>query len=122
VTANNADITALGITGSYTAANKVYNGNAVAVLSAPMLSGVLAGDGVTLTGGAGAFANKNVGTNKTVTVTGATLDRRRCAELHAQCGDGEQCRHHGARRDWQLSPLRSRVYNGNAVARSRCRS
>jgi hypothetical protein len=26
VTANNADITALGVTGSYTAASKVYNG------------------------------------------------------------------------------------------------
>jgi trimeric autotransporter adhesin len=66
----------LTITG-VTANNKVYNGSVAAVLNTTgaALSGILAGDDVTLNpaGATGAFANKNVSTGKTVTTSGFTL-------------------------------------------------
>jgi hypothetical protein len=68
-----ASITALGITGTFTAANKVYDGNTAATVNTRALSGVLGSDYVSLTGGSASFADKNVGTGKTVTLTGASL-------------------------------------------------
>jgi gliding motility-associated-like protein len=66
----------LTVTG-VTANNKVYNGTTVAVLNtgSAALSGVIAGDVVTLvkTGATGTFNNKNAGTSKTVTASGFTL-------------------------------------------------
>ena len=75
VSTTTADITALGITGSFTAQNKVYDGNASATVLTRSLSGVLAGDtaNVNLAGGTASFANANVGTGKVVTLTGSTL-------------------------------------------------
>src|SRR5205807_1968617 len=73
VTANNADITPKPVTGSYTAGNKVYDGNAMAGLSTPLVSRAVVGDAVSLAGGIGAFANKNAGMSKAVTVSGTTL-------------------------------------------------
>ncbi len=73
-----ADIAAatLTVTG-VTASNKVYDGTIGATLdtSAAALSGVVAGDDVTLeTGGvSGVFDTKNAGTGKTVTIAGLTL-------------------------------------------------
>ncbi|KKB62577.1 hypothetical protein WM40_16695 [Robbsia andropogonis] len=64
----------LTVTG-ITAANKVYDATANAVLnsSGVTLSGLVAGDSLTLAGaGSGTFADKNVGTNKSVTVSGYT--------------------------------------------------
>jgi hypothetical protein len=63
------------ITGSFTASNKVYDGNTGAIVATRSLSGVLAGDApnVTLSGGTATFADKNVGTGKIVTLAGATL-------------------------------------------------
>ena len=66
-----ADIAAKGITGTITAANKVYDGNTVASTSG-ILSGVVAGDTVTLTS-TGDFTDKNAATGKTVNVTAGTL-------------------------------------------------
>ena len=68
-----AAITALGITGNFTVANKVYDGTTAATVQTRTLTGVIAGDVVSLTGGTATFANANVGTGKTVTLTGATL-------------------------------------------------
>jgi gliding motility-associated-like protein len=66
----------LTITG-VTANNKVYDGTVSATLNTvgATLTGVLAGDNVTLiTGGAaGTFSSKNAGTGKTVTTSGFTL-------------------------------------------------
>ncbi|WP_370679931.1 YDG domain-containing protein [Comamonas sp. GB3 AK4-5] len=69
-----ANITAkaLTVTGM-TAANKTYDGGTTATLSGGSLSGVLGTDAVTFSGQNGAFANKNAGTGKTVTVSGITL-------------------------------------------------
>ena len=61
------------ITGSFTANNKVYDGNNSATVATRSLSGVISPDVVTLTGGTATFSNKNVGNGKTVTLTGATL-------------------------------------------------
>jgi len=71
-----ADITAatLTVTG-VTASNKVYNANTTATLNTGSAAfvGVLGGETVTVGGTAtGTFADKNVGTSKTVTVTGIT--------------------------------------------------
>lgn len=55
-----------------TASNKVYDGTTSATLSGGTLS-PLTGDVVTLTLGTGIFANKNVGTAKTVVATGFAI-------------------------------------------------
>ena len=68
-----ADITQRAITANGLAArDKVYDGTRDAVLSGS-LTGVLAGDSVSLDGATGLFADKNAGNGKTVTVSGATL-------------------------------------------------
>src|SRR6185503_14605071 len=73
-----ADITAKGLTVSgVTANNKVYDGTTAATLnlgSAPLV-GVVSGDTVTLNTAStvGTFADENVGTGKTVTVSGLAL-------------------------------------------------
>ena len=56
----------LTITG-VTASNKVYDGTTAATLTGGTLSGIINSDDVTLTDGTGEFADKNVGTGKTVT-------------------------------------------------------
>ncbi len=68
-----ADITPLTITGSFTAANKTYDGTTAATISTRSVSGEISGDSVTLTGGTATFADKNVGMGKAVTGTGFTL-------------------------------------------------
>src|SRR5215204_3719054 len=61
------------ITGSFTAANKEYDGNDVAQVLTRSLSGQVSGDDVSLTGGTAHFSDKNVANGKTVTLTGASL-------------------------------------------------
>ena len=68
-----ADITAQSITGSFTTTDKVYDGDVSATATDRALSGAVAGDEVSLTGGSATFDNKNVGQAKTVTLTGAEL-------------------------------------------------
>ncbi len=68
-----ADITALSITGSFTAADKPYDGNATAQILTRSLAGVLGADEVRLFGDSASFSNRSVGTDKTVTGTGFAL-------------------------------------------------
>jgi hypothetical protein len=70
-----ANITQKSLTVSgLTASDKVYDGNTVAALTGTATVTILGGDTVTLTGiSAGAFANKNIGINKAVTVSGNGL-------------------------------------------------
>ena len=65
---------AVTVTG-VTAANRVYDGTRDVALSGGALSGLVAGEtlNLDLTNQAGVFADKNVGNNKVVTVTGATV-------------------------------------------------
>jgi hypothetical protein len=60
------------VTGSFTAANKVYDGTTAATVLTSTVNGAITGDDVTLTGAAN-FSDKNVGTGKTVTLSGAGL-------------------------------------------------
>ncbi len=71
-----ADITAKTLTFSgLSANNKVYDGTTAATFdsSGAVLSGVVNGDSVSLSGGTASFADKDVGAGKTVTVTGLGL-------------------------------------------------
>jgi len=67
-----ANITPLAITVAATAANKVYDGSASATVTTLTSAGVLPGDTVTFSDTSAAFAGKNVGTDKTVTISGIT--------------------------------------------------
>ena len=55
------------------AANKIYDGSTAATLSGGALSGLVGSETVGLSGLSGTFADKNAGTAKAVTVSGATL-------------------------------------------------
>jgi hypothetical protein len=66
-----ADIRRKGLSGALTASSKTYDGT-VAATGAIGLTGVVAGDAVTASG-TYAFADRNAGTGKTVTVSGAAL-------------------------------------------------
>jgi hypothetical protein len=73
VATTTADITALHITGSFTANNKIYDGNTSATVLTRSLTGAISGDAVSLTGGTATFGDKTVANGKTVTLTGASL-------------------------------------------------
>jgi len=68
-----ADITAGMVNGSVTANSKIYDGTAAATIATRSLSGAVAGDSVSLTGGSATFSDKNVGNGKTVNATGLSL-------------------------------------------------
>ena len=57
-----------------TAANKAYDGTTTATLTQLHADGVVGGDAVTLHAASATFDTASVGTGKTVTVTGLTLD------------------------------------------------
>jgi len=66
-------VSAKGVTGSFVAANKTYDGATSATVNSRSLTGVLGSDQVTLSGGTATFDTATAGTGKTVTLTGATL-------------------------------------------------
>ncbi|MEK9213420.1 YDG domain-containing protein, partial [Sphingomonas sp. 2378] len=53
--------------------SKVYDGTTMATLLPANLAGVIAGDAVTVTATSAAYADKNAGTGKRVTVSGMAL-------------------------------------------------
>ena len=65
------------------AADKVYDGTTAAQLSGGTLSGMVGGETLNLGGLAGAFADKNAGTNKAVTVSGTVMDGTGLASNYA---------------------------------------
>ena len=71
-TGSNGAITPKAITASYTALDKVYDGTTVATVSGGS-SGFIASDVASLTYTTAAFADRNVGAGKTVTVSGVDL-------------------------------------------------
>ncbi|ARS39462.1 hypothetical protein CA265_07280 [Sphingobacteriaceae bacterium GW460-11-11-14-LB5] len=81
VATTTANITGLGLTGNFTAANKVYDGNTTASILTRTLTGVLPADAadVTLTGGSANFADAGKGAGKTVTATGMTITGAKAA-------------------------------------------
>src|SRR4029079_10283913 len=73
VATTTASISALAITGNFTASDKTYDGNTSATVLTRTLNGVLGTDDVTLDGGTASFDSRDVGTGKTVTLSGAGL-------------------------------------------------
>ncbi|NVJ54328.1 MAG: hypothetical protein HWD90_11560, partial [Campylobacteraceae bacterium] len=67
-----ADITKKGLTTTYTAENKVYDGNTNAVVTGT-LDGVVSGEIVTVSNTSANFTDKNAGTGKTVNIAGISL-------------------------------------------------
>ncbi|MDB5119054.1 MAG: Fibronectin type domain protein [Sphingobacteriales bacterium] len=69
------NITPKVLTGAFTAANKVYDGNSTATILTRTLSGVITADvnNVTSSGGTANFSSATVGSTKIVTGTGFTL-------------------------------------------------
>ena len=61
------------VTGTFTAADKPYDGNTSATVLTRGLVGAVGGDDIRLSGGTAKFNNKNVGVDKPVTLTSATL-------------------------------------------------
>jgi autotransporter-associated beta strand protein len=72
-TSNSLTVTPLGISGAFTASNKVYDGSNMATIASRTLSGVLGSDDVQLVGGTAAFAGSHVGNGIAVTAIGLTL-------------------------------------------------
>jgi hypothetical protein len=68
-----ANITKRNVTGSFTAADKDYDGTTAATITSRSLNNEVAGDAVSLTGGTATFGNPNPGEDKTVTGTGFSL-------------------------------------------------
>ncbi len=68
-----ASIDAKSLTGQFTAADKTYDGDSSAIVLGRSLVGVVTGEVVTLTGGTATFADRHVGIDKTVTLSGAVL-------------------------------------------------
>jgi hypothetical protein len=69
----NGTISPLTIVGSITALDKTYDGTITAVIATRTLSGVLASDVVSYTGGTATFSDSNAGVSKTVTAVGLYL-------------------------------------------------
>jgi len=67
-------ITAKSVTITATANNKVYDGKTDATIGTSTINGKIDGDAVTVANGSASFDNANVGTDKTVTFTGFTLE------------------------------------------------
>ena len=68
-----ASILAKSLTASIAVSDKTYDGSAEATGSVTGLTGVVEGDDVTAGGATYAFADKNAGTDKAVSITGLTL-------------------------------------------------
>ncbi|MEX0857856.1 MAG: invasin domain 3-containing protein, partial [Balneolaceae bacterium] len=67
------DIHKKELTAEFTTSHKTYDGTTTAAIESRSVTGEVDGDDVELTGGTAAFGDQNVGTEKTVTLTGATL-------------------------------------------------
>jgi len=79
VAATTSTVGAKTLTGSFTAAGKIYDGTTTATVTGRFLTGIVGSDAVSLSGGTAAFADAAVGAGKTVTLTGATLSGARAA-------------------------------------------
>ena len=68
-----ANVTAASVSPVVTVSNKAYDATVAAAIASRSLTGAVGGDPVSLTGGIAIFDTKNIGVNKTVTVTGLAL-------------------------------------------------
>ncbi|MDY0350507.1 MAG: MBG domain-containing protein [Desulfobulbaceae bacterium] len=75
------------LTPAVTAADKSYDGSAAAAILSRSITGVINDDVVSLTGGIADFNDKNVGTDKTVTVTALSLSGTDAWKYQLPAGD-----------------------------------
>jgi len=75
------------LTPAVTAADKSYDGSTATAILSRSITGVINDDVVTLTGGIAAFSDKNIGMNKTVTVTGLGLSGTDAWKYQLPAGD-----------------------------------
>ncbi|MCL7488934.1 MAG: MBG domain-containing protein [Desulfobulbaceae bacterium] len=68
-----ATITAVNLTPSVSAGDKIYDGASAALITDRSLGGVIGSEDVSLIGGVAVFDSRHTGINKTVTVTGLSL-------------------------------------------------
>ncbi|KQW93334.1 hypothetical protein ASC94_11860 [Massilia sp. Root418] len=108
-----ADITARTLTAGAVAANKVYDGNAVASVS--YSDNRIAGDILSISGNA-AFADKHAGTGKTVTVSGMALGGADAGNYVLASTGATGSANITARQLAVSATGGSKVYDGSAVA------
>ncbi|MBR2693094.1 MAG: hypothetical protein IKE69_02670, partial [Thermoguttaceae bacterium] len=82
-----ADITKADLTLTFTAVDKVYDGGVAAAISDYEFTGLAAGETAEATGYTGAFADKNVGADKAVTVSGYTITGINLDNYHLTVAD-----------------------------------
>jgi hypothetical protein len=111
-----ANITTTTLTALVSASNKVYDGSATATISSNSLQGVLGSDNVSLSGGSATFANKNVGTAKTVSVTGLSLTGSDAANYQLGSTSASTTANITTRPLTVSAAGVSKVYNGNTSA------
>ena len=109
-----ADITARSITVTATGQNKVYDGTAVA--TATLSDNRVAGDVLTVSYAVAAFANKNVQTGKTVSVSGITISGTDATNYTLQNTTASTTADITARSITVTATGQNKVYDGTAVA------
>ena len=122
VSTDTADITAKSVTGGFTAADKQYDGTTAAIVTNRSLSGAVAGDAVSLNGGTATFGNENVGTGKTVTLTGASLAGADVGNYTLAAGNPTDTADITAKSLTGSFTAADKVYDGNAGATATGRS
>ncbi|ALK89383.1 YDG domain-containing protein [Limnohabitans sp. 63ED37-2] len=82
-TGSSVSVTPKALTAVYTANDQVYNGNTAATVTAAS-SDIVSGDTVTLSHASATFDNKNVGTGKTVSISGIGISGTDAANYNLQ--------------------------------------
>ena len=112
-----ADITKRSIAPIVSAPDKVYDGTTAAPGTTCALTGVLADDaGNVVCSGTAAFADKNVGTSKTVTLSGIALGGTAAGNYCARRCDRDRPGDDLAEADHRHRDRRNKVYDGNTDA------
>ncbi|WP_084360810.1 two-partner secretion domain-containing protein, partial [Hydrogenophaga palleronii] len=113
ITGGTLNVTPRALQVNYTGANKVYDGNAVADVSAS--DDRVSGDAVVVNWGSASFADKNVGTGKAVALSGVTLTGTDAAN-YSVAASGTTSADITARALTVNYTGTDKVYDGNAVA------
>ena len=109
-----ADITPRALMVSAAGQNKVYDGTTTATVT--LSDDRVAGDDLTLSYGTATFADKNVGTGKTVSVSGIMSTGGRRRQLHLQHDRHDHGRHHGSSAHRDRDRPATRIYDGTTAA------
>ncbi len=104
------------LTGHVVADDKTYDGTDAATFSYGALDGIVGGDDVSMTGGTATFSDKNVHTNKTVTVNGLTLTGSSAHNYTVNSTATDDANITEKNLTATVSGIDSKVYDGNTNA------